>query len=232
MSQSPQDPLTPPAGGWRSVLAEEFSFSEAMGGVRGMIESVLPGLTFVVAYVIWSDLLPPLIAASGVALILAVVRLIGRSSVMGAVSGLGGIALGVVWALLSGTAEGFYAPGLWINGAYMAGCLASILVGWPAVALVCAFATGRLETFRQDDVWRRRGAAATWILVGLFAARLAVQLPLYYTQQVALLGTFKLIMGVPCFAVALWLAWLIMRPALHQPKPPRTEPGATTPAPS
>ncbi|MDR2567235.1 MAG: DUF3159 domain-containing protein [Bifidobacteriaceae bacterium] len=211
--------------GLKSVVAEEFSFAEAMGGVRGMVESVLPGLTFVVVYVIEPRLWPPLAAAFGLALVLAVVRLIGRSSVMGAVSSLGGIALGVVWALVSGKAEGFYAPGLWINGGYLVGCLLSILARWPVVAVVAAMATGRLETFRADKAFVRRGAWATWLMVALFAARLAVQLPLYFAGQVALLGTLKLAMGAPPFVALLWVSWLIMRPVLQ-----KDEDGAGQPA--
>ncbi|MDR2378615.1 MAG: DUF3159 domain-containing protein, partial [Bifidobacteriaceae bacterium] len=152
--------------------------------------------------------------AFGLALVLAAARLIKRSSVMGAISSLGGIALGVVWALVSGKAEGFYAPGLWINGGYLAGCLISIAVRWPAVAVVAAAATGRLESFRADPAFVRRGAWATWLMAGLFAARLAVQLPLYFAGQVALLGTLKLAMGAPPFVALLWVSWLIMRPVL------------------
>jgi hypothetical protein len=53
----------------------------------------------------------------------------------------------------------------------------------------------------------------------LFAARLAIQLPLYLTQQVELLGTIKLVMGAPAFVAVLWLAWLIMRPVLRPGEP-------------
>ncbi|MDR0592290.1 MAG: DUF3159 domain-containing protein [Bifidobacteriaceae bacterium] len=212
----PADAAPPPDHrGLKSVVAEEFSFSEAMGGVRGMVESVLPGLTFVVAYVIKPVLWLPLAAAFSLALALAVVRLIHRSSVMGAVSSLGGIALGVIWALISGKAEDFYLPGLLINAGYLVGCLISIMARWPAVAVVAAMATGRLGTFTADRAFVRRGAAATWLMVGLFAARLVVQLPLYLAGQVALLGTFKLAMGAPPFVALLWLSWLIMRPALR-----------------
>ncbi|MDR2373091.1 MAG: DUF3159 domain-containing protein [Bifidobacteriaceae bacterium] len=217
--------------GLKSVVAEEFSFSEAMGGVRGMVESVLPGLTFVVVYVVSERLWPPLMASLGLAVILAVARLIGRSSLMGAVSSVGGIALGVAWALVSGKAEGFYAPGLWINGAYLTGCLVSILARWPLVAVVAAAATGQLGSFREDRSFIRRGAWATWLMVGLFAARLAVQLPLYWAGQVALLGTLKLAMGAPPFVALLWLSWLIMRPVLRRPPAPgEREPGGGEPS--
>jgi hypothetical protein len=62
------------------------------------------------------------------------------------------------------------------------------------------------------------------LLIGLFAARLAVQLPLYFSHQTALLGIAKLAMGAPPFVALLWLSWLIMRPVM---KPgPAAEPAS------
>jgi hypothetical protein len=52
-------------------------------------------------------------------------------------------------------------------------------------------------------------------MAALFAARLAVQLPLYFAGKVALLGTIKLAMGAPPFVALLWVSYLIMRPVLH-----------------
>jgi hypothetical protein len=37
----------------RVLAAEEFSFTEAIGGWRGFAESVLPGLVFVTTYLVW-----------------------------------------------------------------------------------------------------------------------------------------------------------------------------------
>jgi hypothetical protein len=167
---------------------------------------------FVVVYVVKPELWPPLAASLGLALVLALVRLIGGSSVMGAVSGLAGIALGVVWALVSGEPEGFFVPGLWLNAGYLAACLLSIAVGTPLVAVVCAVAAGRLAGLRQDKALLRRGAAATWVLAAMFALRLAAQVPLYLAGQVAALGTVKLAMGVPVFAATWWVPWQIRRP--------------------
>ncbi|MDR1824162.1 MAG: DUF3159 domain-containing protein [Bifidobacteriaceae bacterium] len=212
-----------PSTGLRALVADEFNFSQAMGGPRGMAESVLPGLAFVVVYVITTELWPALIASAGLALLFAIVRLIQRGSVMGAISGLGGIGLGALWAWRTGKPEDVYAWGLWVNGAYLAGCLLSVLLRWPAVGIVVGFFGGGLEPkalsdWRADKAFARRAAWATWLLVALFGARLAVQLPLYYTEHVALLGSFKLIMGVPLFAAVLWLDWLIMRPVAKRPR--------------
>src|SRR5690625_7761955 len=50
-------------------------------------------------------------------------------------------------------------------------------------------------------------------MVLVFAARLIVQLPMYWSHDVAALGTARLVMGVPLYALVLWFGWLISRPA-------------------
>jgi len=196
------------------VLGEEFSWYDAVGGRRGIVESVAPGLVFVVVYVIHPTLWPALISSLGVALVLAVVRLAQRGTVMGAVSGLGGIVIGAIWAATTGRAENVYAWGLWVNAAWLAGCLISVAVRWPVAAVVVAVIKGQLKGFRQDKELMRRSYWVTWLLGGLFALRLAVQLPFYFNAQVAWLGAFKLLMGVPLFALVLWASWWWLRPAI------------------
>jgi hypothetical protein len=55
---------------------------------------------------------------------------------------------------------------------------------------------------------------ATWIVIAVLALRLAVQVPLYFMGPDALvaLGTARLVMGVPLYALGLWLAWMVSRP--------------------
>ena len=48
----------------------------------------------------------------------------------------------------------------------------------------------------------------------MLALRLVVQVPLYLADNVVALGTTRLIMGVPLYALGLWLAWLVSRPGL------------------
>ena len=57
----------------------------------------------------------------------------------------------------------------------------------------------------------RRYDAATWLWVGLFGARLAVQVPLYLDGSVGWLGTARLVMGIPLWALVLWLTWVLVR---------------------
>ncbi|MGW0545071.1 DUF3159 domain-containing protein, partial [Streptomyces griseoincarnatus] len=53
----------------------EAALFEAFGGVRGMVETVLPGLLFVSIYTVNKNLHMSALAALGVALVMVVVRL-------------------------------------------------------------------------------------------------------------------------------------------------------------
>ncbi|MCL1898700.1 MAG: DUF3159 domain-containing protein [Micrococcales bacterium] len=215
LAESGSDSATSSTG-WKSVLGDQFDWMAAMGGRRGLVESVAPGLVFVVVYVIHPALWPAVISSLSVALVAAVVRLIQRATVMGAVSGLGGIVIGAIWAGLTGRAENFMAWGLWVNGAWLAGTLLTIAIRFPLASVVVAFFTDHLKSMRQNKLLMRRGYWATWLLAGLFAARLAAQLPLYTKAEVAWLGTVKLAMGLPLFALVLWVAWWWLRPVVRQ----------------
>jgi hypothetical protein len=228
--------------GLRAVTADDFSFSAAVGGPRGAVEVVAPGLFFVVVFVATSSLTWALVAAVVPALVAVVVRLAQRTPLTYALSGLFGIAVGVFWAWRSGEAENFYAWGLWTNAFYLLVMVVSILVRWPAVGLVvgalrAGFAEqtrarsldespaqesatdgqhaespfAPLAEWRRDPAMLRRYSIATWFWVGLFALRLLVKVPLYFSGDVAWLGTAHLVMGVPLWGLVLWLTWAVVR---------------------
>ena len=46
---------------------------------------------------------------------------------------------------------------------------------------------------------------------GLFLLRLAVQVPLYFAGAVVALGVARTAMGLPLFALGIWLTWLMVR---------------------
>ncbi|MFD2792063.1 DUF3159 domain-containing protein [Promicromonospora vindobonensis] len=241
----PPQPAEAPARGVRALAGEEFSAAQAIGGVRGLVEAVLPGLVFVVAFVIFTDLTIPLIASVVAALVLVVARLVQRTPVTQALGGLLGIAVGVLWAWTSGEAENYYAGGLLVNAGYLLVLLVSIVVRRPVVGYVVeALRAGltpdavkaeanraaeragesdgmsakdepspfaALTAWRDDPAKMRTYGQATWLWVGLFALRLAVKTPLYFAGDIAWLGTFHLLLGVPLWALVLYLTWYVVR---------------------
>lgn len=204
----------PGGAGMRQLVGDDFSLADSIGGVRGLVESVLPGLVFVVVYIITRDLMPPLVASLGVALVLVVVRLVAGTPVTQAVGGILGVGIGVLWAWRSGQAQDFFAFGLWTNAVYAVALVVSIVVRWPLVGIIVSLLRQDGFGWRTDPGLRgrrRRFVGATWLWVALFGARLAVQVPLYLDASTAWLGTARLVMGVPLWALALWLTWVLVR---------------------
>lgn len=236
--------------GVRALAADDFSIVDSVGGIRGVVEAMAPGLVFVVLYVATRDLMLPLVASLAVAVVAVVARLVQRTPVTQAFGGLFGVAIGVFWAWRSGDATQYFAYGLWTNGAYLAVMLASVAVSWPLVGGVVEALRGGFgataqpagrssaptETpgapaaadeavpadapaaaplfstaWRSDRALLRRYTLATWLWIAMFAVRLAVQIPLYFSSSVGWLGTARLVMGVPLWALVLWGTWVLVR---------------------
>ncbi|MFQ4149333.1 DUF3159 domain-containing protein [Arthrobacter sp. LAPM80] len=184
----------------------------AAGGVRGIAESVLPGLVFLVAFTITRDLTTALVGSVAMAAVFLVARLVQRTPLTQALAGIAGVALSAFLAMKTGRAEDYYTVGFYTNAAYIVAMVVSIAVRWPILGLLFGYARNEGVRWRGQPERLRAYRVATWILVGVMAARLAVQLPLYFAGQVDALGAMRLIMGVPLYACGLWIAWLVSRP--------------------
>jgi hypothetical protein len=190
------------------------TLAEAIGGPLGVVETSLPAVAFVTAYVAsGSETNTAAAVAVGLALVLAVARLVRRESPRHALSGLVGVAFAGFVATRSGRAENFFLPGLLANALYASACVISILVRRPLVGLVVAQLDGEGPGWREDPGRARTFARATWVWAGLFALRLAVQLPMYLAGAVVALGIARTAMGLPLFALGLWLTWRLVRRA-------------------
>ena len=203
-------------GTWGDQLdADEFSWTAAVGGWRGVIESTLPGIVFVVIFVITRDLRSTLIAAGATAVVFCVLRLIQRQPLTQALSGLLGVGIGVAWAALSGRGENYFTWGLISAAAFAAALTISILVRRPLAGEVLALVWNLPQGWRSDArlaPLRRRATAVTWVWVAMFALRLGVQWPLWQAGAVAELGVAKLILGIPLFALVAWVSWVALSP--------------------
>jgi hypothetical protein len=198
--------LAPAAGDRPPTIAE------AVGGPVGMAETSLPAVAYVVAYTVsGSDTKAAAIVAVGLALVLAVARLVRRESPQHALSGLIGVAFAAFIAARSGRAENFFLPGLLANAAYAAAFLISLAVRRPLVGVIVANIDGEGSGWRDDPVRVRAFRRATLLWAALFSLRLAVQLPLYLAGAVVALGITRTAMGLPLFALGLWLTYLLVR---------------------
>lgn len=182
----------------------------AVGGVRGLIESLLPGFLFLIVFTVTQEVAPSVLVPAGVAVLFVVVRAVTRSPVMPAVVGLVGIALSAGLALATGRAEENFLLGFVINAVWLVALLVSLLVRRPLVGVIAGLLTGDRE-WRADPAKRTVLTVTTWLWVGMFALRLGVQVPLYLAEQAAALAATKLVMGVPLYAAVLWVTWLMVR---------------------
>ncbi|MDJ0324802.1 DUF3159 domain-containing protein [Cryobacterium sp. PH31-AA6] len=189
----------------------------AMGGIRGLVEAVLPGLVFLVVYTLTRRTIPDqslvlsLIAPVVIGVVFLILRRAVRQTVTPAIGGLFGAGFSAVLALFSGNAADAFLPGFWTNGVYGAVLLVSALVGWPVLGLAVGFLMNDGITWRDDPSKRRVLTVLTLCWAALFALRLIVQLPLYFADNVEWLGAAKLIMGIPLYAPLLVVSWLVVR---------------------
>jgi len=189
------------------------SLTEAVGGPLGVAESAAPAAAFVTTYTATGqDTEAALIAAVTLGVIFAVARILRGQTVQYALAGLGGLALSAYVVSRTGKAEDFFLPGLLANAVYALAYAISILVRWPLLGVIVAALRGGDMGWRKDPLELKAYSRASWVWVALFSLRLAVQLPLYLASALTALGVARIAMGIPLFAVGIWLSWLILRP--------------------
>ncbi|MBM0259179.1 DUF3159 domain-containing protein [Micromonospora sp. 4G55] len=204
-------PQTPPEDeGQLPSLAEQMA--DQLGGWRGLVESSIPVLVFVLANIV-GDLRPAVIASVGVAVLIAVARLAQRRPVRHAVNGLVGIAIGAFIAWRTGDERDFYLPGILYGIAYGVALLISAairqpLVGWIWSVLV---AKGRSE-WRDDPRLVRTFTQLTVLWGVVWLAKVGVQAALYLAHQDTALGVARLALGYPPYALLLLITvWTVRR---------------------
>lgn len=190
---------------------------EAVGGPLGVAEATLPFIAFTIA---WSasgnDVLFGALVAVGISAALAGARLVKGESTQFAISGLVGIAIGALVALRTGEASGFFLPGILINFAWLAVYLTSIAIRRPLIGYFVSFLTPASGEWQKDPERVRIFTLASWIWVGLFSLRIAIQLPLYLSDSVGPLAAARVVTGLPLFALGLWLTYLLLQETLEE----------------
>ncbi|MEN9305995.1 MAG: hypothetical protein RLZZ159_693 [Actinomycetota bacterium] len=194
-----------------SSEADKAKIVNALGGTKGLIDSGLPALVFLVAFNFNKDVTQSSYFALALSLILTLLRLVRRETIQHAISGVIGVAVCAWLANRSGKAEDFYLPGLWTNAIYGVAYLISIIVRWPVIGLLIGPLLEENFRWRKDSARTKVYIRATWLWVGMFSLRLMVQYPLYISGNVNALGTARLIMGYPLFIATAWLTWIVIK---------------------
>ena len=178
----------------------------ALGGWRGSVETALPMVVFVAAWSWRHEVKAAVAAALVAAAVLATARVVQRGSVQHVAGSVFATAVAAFFALRSGRAEDAFLPGIVNSLAWAAGAVLSNVVRWPLVGFLVGVGDPQA---REDPLrWRRDAGVVTvcqrltWVLVGLYAVRLAVMYPLYLADQVTWLGVSKVVLGWPAWAVA------------------------------
>lgn len=212
------DPAAKPSAG---------ALLEAMGGVRGIVESLLPGILFLILYAttrsVWIAVLVPLAVSLG----FVAWRVLQRGQPMLAFAGLIGVGISAVVALITGQGEDNFLWGFIVNTVVVVVLLGSMLARRPLIGVIAGALSGTPHAWRTERAKRAVAWRATILWLVVIGARLAIQVPMYLAADqgvagaVEILAATKLIMGVPLYLATLWVTWLMVRTVL-QPRDPDT----------
>lgn len=212
MSNADPDPID------EDIVSEIKDDSEllasALGGWAGVIDSGLPFVVFTLVYLVTDrDLETTLYASVGTAALLAVLRLLRKQSLVQVVSGLAGIAIAAFLAQRTGNAENFFLPGIITNAVYAGVCLISIAVHKPILGYVIQAMRGRDMSWVNNPEEHRLFSTITWLWALIFGLRVAIMFPLFLLGQTAALGTLKLLLGYPLFALGIFVTFKLLSSA-------------------
>ncbi len=184
----------------------------ALGGKRGLIDSGLPALIFLLVFNLSSrDVNAAIYAAVSISIVLTAIRLVKRETIQHAFSGLIGVAICALFSKRTGNAADFYLPGLYINVGYALLYLFTNLIRWPILGIMLGPILGENFLWRKDPARLKAYITAGWLWVGMFLLRVLVQYPLYKSGSINALGTARLIMGYPLFILTAWATWQVLR---------------------
>jgi hypothetical protein len=208
------------------TISEQIA--DQLGGMRGLIESSVPVLAFVLLNAIVgldslhipdrTGLYVAIGGAVGTAVAIASYRLARGEPIRHAVNGVIGIALGAYLAARSGHAKDFYLPGILITLGQAALLLLSTAVRKPIIGYVWAVMAnkGRHDWLRD----RRLLGTFQWLTVAWAVSlivRGGVQALLYWMDRADLLGVARIFLSWPIYAGMLALTvWAVRRVTRHR----------------
>jgi hypothetical protein len=194
-------------------MGEKELLSKAIGGWRGLVDSALPSMLFILIFVFQQDLNSALIAALILGGILLLIRLFERKPLTQVISGFVGLSISVFITWRTKDASNFFLTGIITNAVYGFALLVSVLIRKPLIGYLVGSLVGDTSGWLKHPLLVRAYTIVTWLWVGVFGLRLVVQIPLYLNDSVALLGSVKIFMGWPLYLFSVWLTYQIVQTA-------------------
>lgn len=196
------------------TTGQEPTLLERMGGVSGLIHASIPSVAYVIVNAI-AGLVPAVVVAIGASAGLMLLRVLRREPIQPAVSGLLGVVVASLIALYTGSAEGYFLPGIWVSLILALVFSASVVVRRPLVGVIWHALTsaGERTVWHTDKRALRAFDVATLAFVAVFAARYVVQDWLYDAGSAGWLAFTRIAMGYPLLALALLVTYWAVRRA-------------------
>ncbi|GAA2625906.1 DUF3159 domain-containing protein [Streptomyces axinellae] len=203
---------TPEESGSRAVT--EAALFEAFGGIRGLVETTVPGLVFIAMYTVNKDIRMAAITALVISGVMVVFRLLRKDTVKHAFSGIFGVGFGVLFAMMTGNAKDFYLPGMLYTLGLALAYLITSMAGVPLLGVVLG------PVFKENLSWRKRNpgrkkaytkASYAWGFILL--AKCAILFPLYLWGNTAQFGWVTVALKIPPFLLAVYLTWIFLAKA-------------------
>lgn len=188
------------------------SLLHASGGKLGILESIAPSILFIAVFLTAKDATAAVVVALCSSTVFLAYRLVRRQPLVQVLVGAAVVGVSAWFALRpGGETRDYFLPDLVTNAAYFLPLTVSILVRWPIVGLIMGFLRQEGTLWRKDSRQLRRYSLATAVLASVFAIRLLVKVPLYLSNDLAAMSLAKALMGIPMWAAALWICWLIVK---------------------
>jgi hypothetical protein len=187
---------------------------DRMGGVSGLVVGAVPTFAYVTANAI-AGLDAAVVVAVGISISLIVLRKVRGESIQPAVSGLLGVVVASLIAFYTGSAEGYFLPGIWASLVMAVVFAVSVAVRRPVVGVIWNVLTssGARKSWHTDRVALHAFDVATIAFVAVFAARYVVQDWLYDAGSAGWLAFARIAMGYPMLALALLVTYWAVRRA-------------------
>ena len=153
-----------------------------MGGISGLIYSSLPVVVFVPVSTAFG-LMAAIGAASGVAALILVWRLVRRESTQPAISGFFGVGISALIAYVVGESKGYFLLGIWMSLFWAVVFALSVLIRRPVVGYIWGWVNSPRPRLARGAQGRGgvRHRDVVWVLV--FTSRFVVQQHLYDADQ-------------------------------------------------